>query len=76
MFCDKCAYAVCNDYYLHYFTLSYISAALTLILNLIDTFPPLFYSFMAGVEPDPCSLYLLARTTFVLVILARGQKSL
>ena len=32
--------------------------------------------FMPGVEPDPCSLYFLARTTFVLVILARGQKSL
>ena len=30
----------------------------------------------SGVEPDPCSLYFLARTTFVLVILARGQKSL
>ena len=28
-----------------------------------------------GVEPDPCSLYFLARTTFVLVILARGQNS-
>merc|ERR1719239_17483 len=33
-------------------------------------------STATGVEPDPCSLYFLARTTFVLVILARGQKSL
>ena len=30
----------------------------------------------AGVEPDPCSLFFLARTTFVFVILVRGQKSL
>ena len=30
----------------------------------------------SGVEPDPCSSYFLARITFVLVILARSQKSL
>ena len=30
----------------------------------------------AGLEPDPCFSKILARTTFVLVILARGQKSL
>ena len=35
-----------------------------------------FVEIQSGVEPDPCSLYFLARTTFVLVILARGQKSL
>ena len=35
-----------------------------------------FYDNDAGVEPDPCFSEILARTTFVLVILARGQKSL
>ena len=35
-----------------------------------------YLSAITGVEPDPCSLYFLAKTTFVLVILAKGQKSL
>ena len=30
----------------------------------------------SGVEPDPCFSEILARITFVLIILARGQKSL
>ena len=50
-------------------------SSLTTTLILAMRFQALFVC-LSGVEPDPCSLYFLARTTFVLVILARGQKSL